>query len=665
MTSSTWSSDDRPSLASEWTLEKNDQGQVFAIAESATKVLSGGRISEILTLLDGSRSVREIVSELVDVPYRKVVETLEALERDGLIIREKVSEMGNEESAFWRLTGCDPATVSRNRAGASCSVIVLDGGDSSFIEQTLAMAGVRTAPDAKFRFVVVRDPIDSRLAAINEECLRLKMEWMLVRPYGRRQWIGPLFFPGRTPCWECLSRWLKLNGWSASAVVAEWQLQKQATLVLAATQVARWLLTGHCETVIGRIREIDSRTLTCTDHCLLRSPTCECCLPGRVAFDKTVSRITGVTSRLSVMGEWPGLTVYTGATSQITGYSGAGHLYYCRSQDTFGVAECRADARMLCLAEGIERYSARFCGFERVIKATYRDLGHEAVHPDQLTLDHKSGTNWADKVIAWIPAVSLMSGRTRFVPAGLVYLSYDDEHFEVDTSGCAAGVSLETATVSGLFELIERDAAAIWWYNRLRRPRVDVASLSSKRISSVLEVAIANHLDIELLDLTTDFEVPVCVAVASGNSPGLAMGMAAHLDPEQCAWSALKEMTIGMTRLLAPPDDRQHWLDGLSVKDFGHLRSKGQITSWISQSQHARPPLTDLLERANRLELDVLRVELTRPELDVPVVRILAPGLRLRQYRLAPGRLYDVPVKLGWLEYPLSLDQMNPMPFAS
>jgi bacteriocin biosynthesis cyclodehydratase domain-containing protein len=665
MASSTWSSDDCPSIATEWTLEKNDQGQFFAIAESATKVLSGGRISEILPLIDGNHSVREIVGALVDISYQNILETLEALEQDGLIVREKASGMRNEESAFWRLTGCDPVTVTRNRASAACSVIILDGGDSASIEQALAMAGVRTAPDATFRFVVVRDPIDSRLAAINEECLRSKSEWMLVRPYGRWQWIGPLFSPGRTPCWECLSRWLKLNGWSASAVVAEWQPQKQATLVLAATQVARWLLTGSGETILGRLRELDSRTLAGTDHYLLRSPTCACCLSGRVAFDKTVSRITGVTSRLSVMREWPGLTVYTGATSQITGYNGAGRSYYCRSQDTFGVAECPTDARMLCLAEGIERYSARFCGFERVIEATYRDLGREAVHPDQLTLDHKSGTNWADKVIGWIPAVSLMSGDTWFVPAGLVYLSYDDEHFELDTSGCAAGVSLETATVSGLLELIERDAAAIWWYNRLRRPRVDVASLSSKRISSVLEVAMANDLDIELLDLTSDFGVPVCVAVASRNSPGLAMGMAAHLDPEHCAWSALKEMTIGMTRLLATADHRQHWLDGLSVKDFGHLRSNGQVTSWIPQSQHARPPLRDLLERANRLELDVLRVELTRPELDVAVVRILAPGLRPRQYRLAPGRLYDIPVKLGWLEHPLSLDQMNPMPFGS
>ena len=41
-------------------------------------------------------------------------------------------------------------------------------------------------------------------------------------------------------------------------------------------------------------------------------------------------------------------------------------------------------------------------------------------------------------------------------------------------NGCAAGNTLEEAIVQGFLELVERDAYAIWWYNRLQRPELDL-----------------------------------------------------------------------------------------------------------------------------------------------------------------------------------------------
>jgi ribosomal protein S12 methylthiotransferase accessory factor len=43
------------------------------------------------------------------------------------------------------------------------------------------------------------------------------------------------------------------------------------------------------------------------------------------------------------------------------------------------------------------------------------------------------------------------------------------------------------------------------------------------------------------------------------------------------------------------------------------------------------------------------------------VARVVVPGLRHFWRRLAPGRLYDVPVELGWLATPLTEDQLNPV----
>jgi ribosomal protein S12 methylthiotransferase accessory factor len=602
------------------------------------------------------------------IPGDKVIEALQVLEYECLITRSTPTEMTRSEAAFWRMTGTDEGCVANNRANAACSVITLDCANSELLHEVLSMAGIRVTFDASFRFVVVRDAFDERLAAINRECLRSEVNWMLVRPYGRRPWIGPLFVPGQTPCWECLSGWLRINGWSTESVVAEWPPQTQVTLALAAIQAARWLLTQSCETVVGRIREFDSATLTFSDHHVLPSATCPYCASLRkqkAELSHTLSGLTGVTARIHELREWPGFTIYAGATSQVVGQDGADRPYYCRSQDTFGVAETSRDAKDVCLAEGVERYSVRFGNFEQIIETTHRKLGRDAVDPFQLTLDDESTINFIDEVMGWVSCISLISGKTRFVPAGLVYLSYDDR-FDTDTNGCASGVSLQAATLSALLELIERDAVALWWYNRVCRPQLDLKSFSSRRIGSVLRAAEESNVHVELLDLTTDFDVPVSVAIANADVPGIAMGSAAHTDPEQCVWRALAEMSVGMTRLLSPPDGRCHWLDKLSIGSFGHLKANGIVKQWAGSPQQGESrQLTTLLERAEQLGLEVLRVDLTRPELQIPVVRVLVPGLRPRQRRLAPGRLYEVPLKLGWLQDPVSRDQMNPLSFGS
>ena len=58
---------------------------------------------------------------------------------------------------------------------------------------------------------------------------------------------------------------------------------------------------------------------------------------------------------------------------------------------------------------------------------------------------------------------------------------------------------------------------------------------------------------------------------------------------------------------------------------------------------------------------DVLVLEQTRPDVGMPVVKVVAPGLRHFWARFAPGRLYDVPVELGWVERPLAEEELNPV----
>ena len=58
---------------------------------------------------------------------------------------------------------------------------------------------------------------------------------------------------------------------------------------------------------------------------------------------------------------------------------------------------------------------------------------------------------------------------------------------------------------------------------------------------------------------------------------------------------------------------------------------------------------------------DFLVLDQTRPDIEVPVVRVIAPGLRHFYRRFGPGRLYDVPVKLGLRKRPVKEAELNPL----
>ena len=80
---------------------------------------------------------------------------------------------------------------------------------------------------------------------------------------------------------------------------------------------------------------------------------------------------------------------------------------------------------------------------------------------------------------------------------------------------------------------------------------------------------------------------------------------------------------------------------------FGQLDKREQVMACVN-----------LVKREG---LDFLVLDQTRPDIEVPVVRVIVPGLRHFYRRFAPGRLYDVPVKLGWRDRPCRKSELNPL----
>src|SRR5262249_21784772 len=126
----------------------------------------------------------------------------------------------------------------------------------------------------------------------------------------------------------------------------------------------------------------------------------------------------------------------------------------------------------------------------------------------------------------------------------------------------------------------------------------------------------------------------------------------------------------------APPDgppenlndeDTVRWLRTATAEGHPYvLPAPGQLRSLDSYPRAWTEDLKTDVElceaRVQRRGMELLGLAQARPEIGLPVVKVVVPGLRHFWPRFAPGRLYDVPVKLGWLTAPLTEEQFNPVP---
>src|SRR5271166_5465592 len=199
-------------------------------------------------------------------------------------------------------------------------------------------------------------------------------------------------------------------------------------------------------------------------------------------------------------------------------------------------------ARVICLCEALERHSGIFRGDEPRRAARYSEIADEAIHPDRLTLfsdsqyrdreewNQREGRhNWVperfdpERSIEWSPVRSLTQKQVKYLPTAYCYFGYpfDPAHdfCRPDSNGNAAGNTLDEAIVHGFLELVERECAAVWWYNRVRRPRVDIDSFGLSDLAAVHNLYGLIGRSAEVLDITFNRNIPTFVALSRSEKP--------------------------------------------------------------------------------------------------------------------------------------------------
>jgi len=724
---------------------------LFLLSEVRHTVLQGRLFEVVGRSLDG-RPVEEICRSLKSqATPAQVFYTVNKLERGGFIC-EHDERVPSPHAALWALQGFAPADAAQRLATVTVAVHGIDV-DTARLRSLLESMDVRLADDGDLSVVVTDQYLNRGLAAFNREALRTGKPWLLVKPIGAQVWIGPLFRPGKTACWECLAQRMRANypviGYLDSFLREQGsayidRIQTPATLEiawgLAANTIATWVAGGgELPLVEGKIRTFDVVTMQSQSHQLLRHPACPECGPGRGAGPCEVRPII-LESRHKIFKEDGGhrasapqdtIAKYEHHVSPICGAvtilerwspanDGVMHVYLSgnniargprslfnlktdlrNSSCGKGTTELQAKASALC--EGLERYCGSYRGDETRRPARMHELGEAAIHPNRSMLFSDKQYARRDELnrtssiynyipmpfdeeaeVDWTPVWSLTRGAERYLPTASCYFHYPHDCRHDFSAACsngnAAGNDIEEAVLQGFFELVERDAVALWWWNRVQMPGIDLASFDEPYLDRLQSYFKTCNRTLWALDLTTDLGIPVVAALSRREDDAnqqIMFGFGAHLDPRIALLRAVTELNQMLIPLLndasgQPPrpitdDDTLRWVQTATVEEQRYLVPKKgpqRTPSDYTQSwtEDLKEDLLICKSRVEQMGLEMLVLNQTRAEIGLPVVKVFVPGLRHFWMRFAPGRLYDVPVKLGWRESPCAEEDLNPFP---
>jgi YcaO-like protein with predicted kinase domain len=296
--------------------------------------------------------------------------------------------------------------------------------------------------------------------------------------------------------------------------------------------------------------------------------------------------------------------------------------------------------------------------------ASYRELaaaGETVADPATLCAGRRPFD--ARQSIAWTHGYDLLRREGCWIPFDIVHTDYTlpepDGYFLAGSNGLASGNQLVEAVNAALFELVERDSVALW---RAMPPEarrtLDLASVDDADCRALCGKYAAAGISLRVWDVTTDIAIAAFLCEIRDLAPGDLRrlrrfhGSGCHADRSIALARALTEAAqtrltyiAGMRDDLAPAEYIEAPEGELAMALLDALAREAAPTAFQDAPSFVADDLVDDLRRAlDRLAAcgiaRAVAVDLTRPEFNIPVVRLVVPGLEghVRHPDYRPGR---------------------------
>lgn len=354
---------------------------------------------------------------------------------------------------------------------------------------------------------------------------------------------------------------------------------------------------------------------------------------------KPLLRRAGITRVADITGlDWIGIPVYQAIRPSSRNIS--------VSQ---GKGLTRAQARVSALMESIETFHAEEITAPTV-RATVGSMRH-ALRYDPYTLPLSTPSWLTDEtLLEWLPATDLSDGAASWVPKPLCELNFGVEErlhvplFQPSSDGLASGNTYLEAVLHGLCEVIERDATSRVASTGHDPTRVVAPQSVSPRLAArILEYVAQARMAMHIVDVSGPTGLPCfLVHLDDPDGTGPYAGSGCHFSRLTALLRALTEAAQSRLAYISGSRDdlrrRSYRARAPAPGSQVHRSAQRPAQRPAARSYHDVPSLAtqgpnrDLDEVVGRVRAvtgaSPLAVDLGRADFGVPVVRVVAPGLR-------------------------------------
>ncbi len=220
-----------------------------------------------------------------------------------------------------------------------------------------------------------------------------------------------------------------------------------------------------------------------------------------------------------------------------------------------GAGQTLAEAKVKALAEAFERLTATNISWDVVSSSL--ELQGDQIDPSYIHTIPRNYKNAdltefsSDKIIEWKKGYKQCDNSPCWVPIDLIYYPLDRNRlgrppvFRTNSSGMAAHTDKNQAILSGLLELIERDALMVTWYAKREVNQIELEEIPLE-IKDRYETLSQKGVNITFFDLTLD-TVPVilCVVSSEKHKPYFTTGASADFNSLTAIAKAFNEAEFG------------------------------------------------------------------------------------------------------------------------
>lgn len=364
--------------------------------------------------------------------------------------------------------------------------------------------------------------------------------------------------------------------------------------------------------------------------------------------------------------------------------------YFFDSQRSYGKGINPKQAYFSAAFEMFERLSARYLGEKEIVCGRYCDLKEWCADISSFVHLHEGVDTVYDefdenKDIDWVWSYSLIDGKSKLIPASLVFLSKDvfKGNFAPNgSSGMSSGATLKDAILQGLFEVIEHDAWMIGQANTVRLPVVSYDGLRNTILKSNIDKIVDAGYKVISRDYTNDLGIPVIRTWISNPNSYVhyaTNGFGASIDPEIALERSVTEaVQSGAANTPKDIDDYSRPLmkdlisarDGLyslfyfqqkDIRPIGHRKDISDIHTESVESIDEAIKYVISRIKAVAPEADVLYVDFTRKSIGIPAVKVFVTrGIQvLREPLLSTcDRLVNFQKNMGYSESEVKYDEL-------